>query len=106
MPGGTAGDVYCTAPGNPTNSGLWAWEPMDSLQALITAPAGTSNWNGPYWKKSTLPKDPWGNEKLGFEAETTINRKDYGLVWNAALETGGFLVGEEVRISVSIQAAA
>jgi polyisoprenoid-binding protein YceI len=64
-------------------------------------------------KRITLPvifqgkaKDPWGNEKLGFEAETTINRKDYGLVWNAALETGGFLVGDEVRISVSIQAAA
>lgn len=50
--------------------------------------------------------DPWGNQKLGFEAETTINRKDYGLNWNAALETGGFLVGDEVRISLSLQAAA
>jgi len=50
-------------------------------------------------------KDPWGNEKIGFEAETAVNRKDYGLVWNAALETGGFLVGDEVKISVSIQAA-
>ena len=64
-------------------------------------------------KRITLPvsylgkaTDPWGNEKLGFETETTINRKDYGLVWNAALETGGFLVGDEVKISVSIQAAA
>ena len=34
----------------------------EGLQALITAPAGATNWNGPYWKKSTLPKDPWGNE--------------------------------------------
>ena len=51
-------------------------------------------------------KDPWGNEKLGFEAETTINRKDFGLTWNAALETGGVLVGDEVRIQLSIQAAA
>jgi polyisoprenoid-binding protein YceI len=50
-------------------------------------------------------KDPWGNEKLAFEAETTINRKDYGLNWNAALETGGFLVGDEVKVSLSIQAA-
>lgn len=50
--------------------------------------------------------DPWGNEKLAFEAETTINRKDFGLNWNAALETGGFLVGDEVRISVSVQATA
>ena len=63
-------------------------------------------------KRITLPvtylgtaKDPWGNEKIGFEAETTINRKDYGLVWNAALEAGGFLVGDDVKISVSIQAA-
>lgn len=49
-------------------------------------------------------KDPWGNDRLGFEAETTINRKDYGLNWNAALETGGFLVGDEVKISLQIQA--
>jgi polyisoprenoid-binding protein YceI len=51
-------------------------------------------------------RDPWGNEKLAFETETTINRKDYGVNWNAALETGGFLVGDEVRISVSLQAVA
>jgi polyisoprenoid-binding protein YceI len=50
-------------------------------------------------------KDPWGNEKLAFEAETTINRKEYGLNWNAALETGGFLVGDDVKVSLSIQAA-
>lgn len=49
--------------------------------------------------------DPWGKEKLAFETETTINRKDFGLNWNAALETGGFLVGDEVKISVSVQAA-
>ncbi len=34
----------------------------EGLQALITAPAGVSNWNGPYWKTGTVPKDPWGNE--------------------------------------------
>jgi polyisoprenoid-binding protein YceI len=50
-------------------------------------------------------KDPWGNEKLGFEGEVTLNRKEYGLNWNAALETGGFLVGDEVRVTVSVQAA-
>ena len=49
-------------------------------------------------------KDPWGNERIAFEAETTINRKDFGLMWNAALETGGFLVGDEVKISLSVQA--
>jgi general secretion pathway protein G len=35
---------------------------QEGLQALIAAPAGVTNWNGPYWKKSTVPKDPWGNE--------------------------------------------
>jgi general secretion pathway protein G len=35
---------------------------QEGLQALISAPAGISNWNGPYWKKGTVPKDPWGNE--------------------------------------------
>ncbi len=51
-------------------------------------------------------KDPWGNEKLAFEAEITINRKEFGLTWNAALETGGFLVGDDVRVTVSVQAQA
>jgi polyisoprenoid-binding protein YceI len=51
-------------------------------------------------------KDPWGNVRVGFETELTINRKDYGLLWNAALETGGFLVGDEVKISISAQAVA
>ena len=49
-------------------------------------------------------KDPWGNARVGFEGELTINRKDYGLLWNAALETGGFLVGDEVKIALQIQA--
>jgi len=50
--------------------------------------------------------DPWGNERVAFEGEITINRKDFGLLWNAALETGGFLVGDDVRIAASIQAVA
>ena len=51
-------------------------------------------------------KDPWGNVRAGFETSLTLNRKDFGLTWNAALETGGFLVGDEVRIQLSIQAVA
>jgi polyisoprenoid-binding protein YceI len=50
--------------------------------------------------------DPWGNEKLGLETEFTVNRKEFGLLWNAALETGGFLVGDDVKIALSLQAAA
>ena len=49
-------------------------------------------------------QDPWGNNKFVFEAELTLNRKDFGLAWNAALETGGFLVGDEVKVTLSIQA--
>lgn len=47
--------------------------------------------------------DPWGNEKLAFELHGRINRKDWGLNWNAALETGGVLVSDEVRISAELQ---
>jgi len=50
-------------------------------------------------------KDPWGNYKAGFSAEGTIKRSDYGLTWNAALETGGVLVGDEVKIHLEIEAA-
>jgi len=53
-----------------------------------------------------VAKDPWGNEKLGFESEIKLDRKEFGLTWNAALETGGFLVGDEVRVEVSVQAQA
>lgn len=47
--------------------------------------------------------DPWGNEKAGFSFSGQINRKDFGLNWNAALEAGGVLVGEEVKISGEVQ---
>src|ERR1700756_2532371 len=48
-------------------------------------------------------KDPWGNTRMGASATTKINRKDFGLTWNAALETGGILVGEEVTITLDVQ---
>jgi polyisoprenoid-binding protein YceI len=48
-------------------------------------------------------KDPWGNHRIGLSATTKINRKDFGLAWNAALETGGVLVGEDVSISLEVQ---
>ena len=50
-------------------------------------------------------KDPWGNEKVGFSAQGTINRADYGLTWNSALETGGVLVGDKVKVSLQIEAS-
>jgi polyisoprenoid-binding protein YceI len=48
-------------------------------------------------------KDPWGNTRIGLSATTKINRKDFGLTWNAALETGGILVGDEVTITLDVQ---
>ena len=53
---------------------------------------------------SAPSKDPWGNTRIGASATAKINRKDFGLNWNAALEAGGFLVGDDVKISVSLQA--
>lgn len=48
-------------------------------------------------------KDPWGNIRRGATATTKINRKDFGLLWNAALETGGVLVGDEVTITLEVE---
>ena len=48
-------------------------------------------------------KDPWGGERIGYSTTAKINRKDYGLNWNQALETGGVLVGDEVRISAELE---
>ena len=50
-----------------------------------------------------LMKDPWGNTKMALALEGKINRKDWGLNWNSALETGGVLVSEEVRLNIELQ---
>jgi polyisoprenoid-binding protein YceI len=50
-------------------------------------------------------KDPWGNYKAGATAKTVVNREDFGLTWNAALETGGVLVGKDVTITLDLQGA-
>ncbi len=51
-------------------------------------------------------RDPWGNLRAGFELTGKINRKDFGLTWNQALEAGGVLVGEDVEFDVQVQAVA
>jgi len=48
-------------------------------------------------------RDPWGNTRIGLSTTTRISRKDFGLTWNAALETGGLLVGDEVTITLDVQ---
>ena len=52
---------------------------------------------------SGIMKDPWGNTKAGLSITGKINRKDFGLTWNSTLETGGVLVGEEIKLNVEIQ---
>jgi polyisoprenoid-binding protein YceI len=61
-------------------------------------------------RRVTLPvtflgeaKDPWGNEKVGFEIGTVLDRKDFGINWNKALDQGGVLVGDEVKVQISVQ---
>jgi polyisoprenoid-binding protein YceI len=61
-------------------------------------------------KKITLPvtflgetKGPRGGTVAGFEASTTLNRKDYGIVWNRALDTGGFILGDDVKVSINLE---
>jgi len=63
-------------------------------------------------KEITLPvtflgagQDPWGNTKAGFEIATTLSRTEYGIVWNKALETGGFLLGDEVEVVINLEVA-
>ena len=48
-------------------------------------------------------KDPWGGERAGYSATTKVNRRDFGLTWNQALETGGFVVGDEIKISLDLE---
>jgi polyisoprenoid-binding protein YceI len=49
-------------------------------------------------------KDPWGGERAGFSAKTSVDRKDFGLGWNQVLEAGGVLVGEKIEITLEIEA--
>lgn len=49
---------------------------------------------------AALVRDPWGKQRLGFSAEATINRKDWGLTWNVPLEAGGVLVGEQIKLNI------
>jgi polyisoprenoid-binding protein YceI len=52
---------------------------------------------------SAESKDPWGGTRIGVTAKTKIKRSDFGLTWNAALETGGFMVGDDVKIDFDLQ---
>ena len=70
-------------------------------QLTIRDATHTIELDGEYLGEAT---DPWGGDRVAFEARTKINRYDYGLKWNQALEAGGFLVGEDVEIILNVQA--
>ena len=79
---------------------------MDDTTFAVT---GTFTMHG-VSKTITLPvtylgeaQDPWGKTKAGYELSTTLNRKDYGVSWNKALDTGGFILGDEVEISINLE---
>jgi polyisoprenoid-binding protein YceI len=82
-----------------TKKGEAEYEVAGDLTIHGTTRPATFAVEGP----SAPGKDPWGNTRIGLSATTKINRKDFGLGWNAALETGGFLVGEEVAITLEVQ---
>jgi polyisoprenoid-binding protein YceI len=50
-----------------------------------------------------VAKDPWGNERAGFSTEATINRKEFGMIWNAALDNGGFILGDDVQVTIDLE---
>jgi polyisoprenoid-binding protein YceI len=56
------------------------------------------------WEFIGVSTDPWGNVKAGFEAELEISREEFGLVWNVALETGGVLISDTIKLSLDVQA--
>ncbi|MEA2599830.1 MAG: hypothetical protein QOF89_822 [Acidobacteriota bacterium] len=94
--------------------------PEISFKSDSIAPAGKDKYNVTgtltmhgVSKKVTLPvsflgqaKDPWGGTRAGFETATTLNRKDYGIVWNKAIDNGGVLLGDDVKVEINLEAKA
>ena len=50
-----------------------------------------------------VAKDPWGNERAGFSTEAVVNRKEFGMIWNAALDNGGFILGDDVTLTIDLE---
>jgi len=91
--------------------------PSITFKGTKVTPAGTNKYNVEgaltmhgVTKTVTLPveflgfvKDPWGNDRAGFAIETTLNRKDFGIVWNKALDAGGFVLGDDVKVMINLE---
>jgi polyisoprenoid-binding protein YceI len=91
--------------------------PTITFKSSKVTPAGNNKYNvdGPLTihgvsKQVTLPveflgfgKDPWGNDRAGFAIETTLNRKDFGILWNKALDQGGYVLGDDVKVVINLE---
>jgi len=81
-------------------------EPIDRQRFKVTGDLTTRDITRPVTFDVTYEgkvKDPYGNEKIGFSAQTRLNRKDFGLNWNVALEAGGWMVGDDVRVDIELE---
>jgi polyisoprenoid-binding protein YceI len=82
-------------------------EPVDAQQLRVTGDLTIRDVTRPVTLEVEIlgrGKDPWGNERIGFSAKTSINRGDFGLKWNQVLESGGVLVAEKVEIEIEVEA--
>jgi polyisoprenoid-binding protein YceI len=93
--------------------------PAITFKSTKVTPAGNNKFNVEgaltmhgVTKQVALPveflgfgKDPWGNEKAGFAVEATLNRKEFGITWNKALDAGGYLLGDDVKVVINLETA-
>lgn len=82
--------------------------PVDAETVVVTGDLTIHGVTKPVdvtYEFTGISKDPWGNTKIGFEGTTTLSRKEFGLVYNAALETGGVLISDDIKLAIDVEAA-
>jgi polyisoprenoid-binding protein YceI len=102
-----AGADFWNAEANPKITFRSTAAKLDGDQLIMTGDLTIGATTAPVditWEFNGIAKDPWGNTKAGFEGTVTINRKDWGISYNAVLETGGVLIGEKVKLVLEIEA--
>ena len=84
--------------------GRWEVDPAHTTLEFRVRHAGLARVRGVFGEFEGAGKDPWGGQRVSFAATGKIDRRDYGLTWNVALETGGILVSTEIKIAIEAQA--
>jgi polyisoprenoid-binding protein YceI len=98
---------FWDAENNPTITFKSTGAKLDGDELLLTGDLtikGVTHSVDVVWEFNGVAKDPFGATKAGFDGTATVNRKDWGLNWNAALETGGFLVSDKIKLVLEIEA--